>query len=74
MLSNYENFKQSINMYIQDNVNNNKLDIGMAYYILKDVFKELENLYYASLNNEAMQQAQKQNIEENNEEMGKAEE
>ena len=35
-----------------DITNNCNLPIGVAYYVFKDVFKELEMAYYNSLSNE----------------------
>jgi len=69
MITKYEVFKQSIKKYIQ----NSELDIGVVYYILKDIYKEIENLYYATLNRESMELA-KQQEKENNDVQEKAEE
>ncbi len=69
MVTNYEVFKQSIKKYIQ----NSELDIGVVYYILKDIYKEIENLYYTTLNRESME-ITKQQEKENNDVQKQAEE
>ena len=56
MISRYEAFKQTIKQYIQSC----GLDIGIVYFIMKDIFKEIENLYYAQLNKEAIEDAENQ--------------
>lgn len=50
MITKYEFFRQNLKHLIQ----NSDLDIGIAYFILKDTFKEIEDLYYAALNNETL--------------------
>lgn len=58
MITNYENFKQSINNSIQ----NSGLDVGAIYYVLKDFINIVEKLYYAQLNSEALNKvAEKEN-------------
>ena len=56
MISKYEIFRQSIKNYIQ----NSEFDIGVVYYVFKDLFRDIENTYYATLNKEAVAQAQVQ--------------
>lgn len=51
MISKYEFFKQSIRQFIQSS----ELDVGIVYFIIKDIYKEIENTYYAQLNKEAME-------------------
>lgn len=55
MIRNYQLFKEKINYVIQ----NSSLDIGIVYFILKDIFFEIEKLYYAQLNKECLEEAQK---------------
>lgn len=50
-----ELFKQSMNQIIQTS----GLPIGMVYYIFKDLFHEIEKLYIATVNKEAMEQTNK---------------
>lgn len=51
---------KTINLLIEDlknnlitDVQNSNLPLGICYYIVKDVFKELENTYFTTLNEEA---------------------
>ena len=48
MISNYQNFYQTI----KDDILNSKLNIGEIYFILKDIMHDIENLYYAKINEE----------------------
>ena len=50
-----ELFKQSMNQIIQTS----GLPIGVVYYIFKDLFHEIEKLYIATVNKEAMEQTNK---------------
>lgn len=54
MIKNYQIFKESINKIIQ----NSGLDIGVVYFILKDIFREIETLYYSHLNRELMDETE----------------
>lgn len=65
MIKNYQLFKEKINYIIQ----NSGLDIGAVYFILKDIFSEIEKLYYAQINKECMEEAEKieKKSENNNE-------
>ena len=63
MIRNYQLFKEKINYVIQ----NSGLDIGAVYFILKDIFGEIEQLYYAQLNRECLEEAQKIENESENE-------
>ena len=49
----YQVFRETLKQVIQ----NSGLDIGVAYFILKDVFSEIETLYYAQLNKECLEEA-----------------
>lgn len=42
MIKNYKIFEQSIRNFIQES----GLDVGVTYYILKDIYKDLEKTYY----------------------------
>ena len=55
MIKKYQIFKETINNVIQ----NSKLDIGAVYFILKDTFLEVERTYYAQLNKECLEEAEK---------------
>lgn len=48
MIKKYQILKETINKVIVDS----SLDIGAIYFILKDIFTEIENLYYARINQE----------------------
>ena len=54
MTKNYQILKEQIN----HSINNSGLDIGAAYFILKDVMNNLEHLYYAQINKECLEEAQ----------------
>ena len=54
MIKNYQIFKESINKIIQ----NSGLDIGVVYFILKDIFREIETMYYSYLNRELMDETE----------------
>lgn len=61
MVKQYQILKETIRNVIQ----NSGLDIGMAYFILKDIFSEVESTYYAQLNRECLEEAEKINNEDN---------
>lgn len=48
MIRDYEFLKEQINYCIQ----NSGLDIGAAYFIMKEVLRNLESAYYAQINKE----------------------
>lgn len=54
MVKKYQIFKEKINYVIQ----NSDLDIGAVYFILKDIFGDIEKLYYAQLNKECMEESE----------------
>lgn len=54
MITKYENFRRMIQQAIQ----NSGLDIGIVYFIFKDIFSEIEKLYYAYLNAESTEKTQ----------------
>ena len=53
MTKDYHILKETLNATIQ----NSNMEIGAVYYILKDVFRDIENLYYAQMNKELMQES-----------------
>lgn len=55
MIKNYQILKEQINHAI----NNSGLDIGAAYFIMKDIINNLEHLYYAQVNKECLEEAEK---------------
>ena len=61
MVKNYQILKESINNVIQKS----NLDIGAIYFILKDIFKEIEVLYYSQINRELMEESIEDNEEIN---------
>ena len=46
----YERLRETI----RESIQNSGLDVGAAYFILKDVYRDVENTYYATMNNELM--------------------
>ncbi len=63
MAKKYQLLKEQISYSISES----GLDIGAAYFILKDVMNNLEHLYYAQINKECLEEAQnKANNEPNN--------
>ena len=51
MIKNYQILKEQINYA----VSNSGLDIGAAYFILKDILFNLERMYYAQINKEFLE-------------------
>lgn len=66
MIKNYQIFKETIHNIIQTS----GLDIGVVYFILKDIFKEIETLYYTQINSELMKESE-ENINKEKEEKTK---
>lgn len=62
MIKNYQILKESINAVIQKS----ELDIGAIYFILKDIFKEVEVLYYSQINRELAEESEKMQSDLNN--------
>lgn len=56
----YEKFKQTIRNVIQSS----GLDIGMVFFILKDITREIGSLYEQQLQKEALEEQQKAQPEE----------
>lgn len=54
MIKNYQILKESINGIIQKS----GLDIGAVYFIFKDIFRDIENLYYTQINQELIQESE----------------
>ena len=65
MVRKYQILKDTILQVIQ----NSGLDIGAAYFIMKDVFSSIEKTYYAQLNKECLEEAEKvsEEVENKNE-------
>lgn len=63
MTKDYQFLKEAINQ----NIVNSNLDIGAVYFILKDIYFEIERNYYIRINQELLEE-QKQNTETKNEE------
>lgn len=59
MIKDYQILKESLINTMQ----NSGLDIGAAYFILKDVFISFENLYYTQINKECLEEAKEINAE-----------
>lgn len=55
MIKNYQILKEQINYSIE----NSDLDIGAVYFIMKDIINNLEHLYYAQVNKECLEEAEK---------------
>lgn len=65
MIKNYAILKEQISYAIQ----NSGLDIGAAYFIMKDILNNLEHTYYAQINRECLEEArEKETVEFNDKE------
>lgn len=60
MIKDYQILKESINKVLKET----PLDVGAKYYILKDVFTEIEQTYYATINSELMAESEEITIGE----------
>lgn len=58
MIINYEALNRQINNSIQQS----GLDIGAAYFIIKNICNDMEKLYYAQLNKEAMESQEEETV------------
>ena len=56
MIKDYQILKESINGIIQKS----GLDVGAVYFILKDIFREIEALYYSQINREIMEDSKEE--------------
>lgn len=63
MIKNYQILKEQINYSIE----NSGLDIGAAYFIMKDIMNNLEHLYYAQINKECLENAENNEKEKKDE-------
>ncbi|EOS31486.1 hypothetical protein C807_01349 [Lachnospiraceae bacterium 28-4] len=63
MIKNYQILKEQINYSIE----NSSLDIGAAYFIMKDIMNNLEHLYYAQINKECLENAENNEREKKDE-------
>lgn len=52
MIKNYQIFKETISSIIQ----NSGLDIGVVYFIMKDIFSDIEKLYFSQINRELLEE------------------
>lgn len=59
MTKNYQILKEKINYLITES----GLDIGAAYFIMKDIMNNLEHLYYAEINKEFLEESKKKTSE-----------
>lgn len=58
MTKNYQILRQTL-----DNViSNSSLDVGGIYFVVKDVFRDVENLYFSKINEEIIEDSKKENI------------
>ena len=57
MIKKYQVLKEQINYLIQ----NSGLDIGAVYFIIKDIFREVEILYYTQINKEIIEEEPEEN-------------
>ena len=64
MVKNYQIFQEQLKKIIQ----NSNLDIGAIYFILKNTYVEIENLYYMQINKEILEESQQEQIKEEEEE------
>lgn len=55
MIKNYQILKEQINYAIE----NSGLDIGAAYFIMKDIINNIEHLYFAQINKECLEETEK---------------
>jgi hypothetical protein len=60
MTKNYQMLKEQINYTIS----NSGLDIGAAYFIMKDIMSNLERLYYAQINKELLDEKETKDKEQ----------
>lgn len=58
MIKNYQILKEQINYTIQ----NSGLDIGAVYFILKDIFSDIEKMYYGQINKELLNESEKEDV------------
>jgi hypothetical protein len=65
MIKNYEVLRETL----KKSILNSNLDIGIVYFILKDVFRDVESLYFTQVNKELEESKMKQitNSSSNNE-------
>ena len=65
MVKNYQILKEQINYAIS----NSGLDIGAAYFIMKDIFSDIERMYFGQINKEFLEESKnKTESDENNKE------
>ena len=55
MIKDYQILREALTKVLDGN----PLDIGAKYYVLKDVFADVETLYYTQINKEIMEENNK---------------
>ena len=60
MIKNYQILKEKINYVIKES----GLDIGAAYFIMKDIMSNIEHLYYAQINKEFLEDTKESSPED----------
>ena len=60
MIKNYQILKEKINYVIKES----GLDIGAAYFIMKDIMNNIEHLYYAQINKEFLEDTKESSPED----------
>ena len=63
---------EELNLNIKKIIEEANLPIGVVYYIFKNIFNEIEKMYYANLNSVILKQQQQQNKEVSNSSQGQA--
>lgn len=58
MIKNYQILKEQINYTIQ----NSGLDIGAVFFIMKDIFSDIEKMYYGQINKELLNESEKEDV------------
>ena len=53
MTKDFHVLTETINSAIQ----NSNMEIGAVYYVVKDVYRDIENWYYARINQELLQES-----------------
>lgn len=66
MTKDYHILRETINTTIQ----NSNMEIGAVYYIIKDIYRDMEKLYYAQINKELLQENNENIIQEGKESTG----
>lgn len=62
MIKKYQILYETLNNVIQ----NSGLDVGAAYFIVKDILHDLEVLYYSQINSECLSESSEEEIVSDN--------